>query len=155
MQARKLEVQQQIQQELAVASAQQLVTKITENVSIRGGVWDGRWTWYRHRVRCGSHKKTTAAGAFVRRNVHYLQLPGSFRSPVSPLPGGARSLSCAHLARSFRRSRQCFAKCVTRPSTSLSGGEERCLTQCMQLYMAAFDKISRSYVTRISKQARS
>jgi import inner membrane translocase subunit TIM13 len=33
MQARKEEVKQQIQQELAVASAQQLVTKMTENVS--------------------------------------------------------------------------------------------------------------------------
>ncbi|GMK54977.1 hypothetical protein CspeluHIS016_0200330 [Cutaneotrichosporon spelunceum] len=79
MQARKEEVKQQIQQELAVASAQQLVTKMTEN---------------------------------------------------------------------------CFAKCVPRPSTSLSGGEERCLSSCMQLYMAAFDKISQTYVTRITKEGR-
>ncbi|CAK9784026.1 putative mitochondrial import inner membrane translocase subunit tim13 [Cutaneotrichosporon oleaginosum] len=79
MQARKEEVKQQIQQELAVASAQQLVTKMTEN---------------------------------------------------------------------------CFAKCVTRPGASLSGSEERCLSQCMQLYMAAFDKISQTYVTRITKEGR-
>jgi hypothetical protein len=49
---------------------------------------------------------------------------------------------------------QCFAKCVTRPGPSLSGSEERCLTQCMQLYMAAFDKISQTYVSRISKEGR-
>lgn len=37
MSARKEEVKQQIQQELAVASAQQLVTKMTENVSVWAG----------------------------------------------------------------------------------------------------------------------
>ncbi|OXC67388.1 mitochondrial import inner membrane translocase subunit TIM13 [Cryptococcus neoformans] len=46
----------------------------------------------------------------------------------------------------------CFAKCVTKPSTSLSSSQESCLSQCMTLYMAAFDQVSRSYVARISKE---
>ncbi|EIW71504.1 hypothetical protein TREMEDRAFT_27888 [Tremella mesenterica DSM 1558] len=46
----------------------------------------------------------------------------------------------------------CFAKCVTRPSTSLSSSEEQCLSRCMTLYMSAFDQVSRSYVARISRE---
>ncbi|ODN72901.1 mitochondrial import inner membrane translocase subunit TIM13, variant 1 [Cryptococcus amylolentus CBS 6039] len=46
----------------------------------------------------------------------------------------------------------CFAKCVTKPSTELTGSQETCLSQCMGLYMAAFDQVSRSYVQRISKE---
>ncbi|EJT52520.1 import inner membrane translocase subunit tim13 [Trichosporon asahii var. asahii CBS 8904] len=76
-QQQKEQLKQQIQQELAVAGAQQLINKITEN---------------------------------------------------------------------------CFAKCITRPGTSLGASDERCLTQCMTLYMAAFDQVSRSYVARVSKE---
>ncbi|KAH8080892.1 Tim10/DDP family zinc finger-domain-containing protein [Filobasidium floriforme] len=46
----------------------------------------------------------------------------------------------------------CFAKCVTKPSTSLGSSEETCLSRCLSLYMAAFDQVSRSYVSRISKE---
>ena len=77
MSAKKDEMKRAIQQELAVAGAQQLINKITEN---------------------------------------------------------------------------CFAKCVTRPGPSLSSSEDRCLAQCMVLYMAAFDQTSKSYVARIAKE---
>ncbi|WWD20321.1 mitochondrial import inner membrane translocase subunit TIM13 [Kwoniella shandongensis] len=77
MTARKDQMKQQIQQELAIANAQQLINKINEN---------------------------------------------------------------------------CFAKCVTKPSTSLTSSQESCLSQCMTLYMAAFDQVSRSYVARITKE---
>ncbi|KAL1405071.1 protein translocase subunit [Vanrija albida] len=46
----------------------------------------------------------------------------------------------------------CFTKCVTRPGTSLGSSEERCLSQCMTLYMAAFDQTSKSYVARVSRE---
>ncbi|ORY34722.1 putative mitochondrial import inner membrane translocase subunit tim13 [Naematelia encephala] len=77
MQQRKEQMKMQIQQELAVANAQQLINKINEN---------------------------------------------------------------------------CFEKCITRPSTSLSSSEEQCLGRCMTLYMAAFDQVSKSYVARVSKE---
>lgn len=94
MQQKKEQIKLQIQQELAVAGAQQLINKITENVG----------------------------------------------------------LECSGVPARRPRSRQCFAKCIKNPSTSLSSGEERCLTQCMSLYMAAFDQTSKSYVARISKE---
>ncbi|KAL7425168.1 protein translocase subunit [Cryptotrichosporon argae] len=77
MQKQKEQIKQGIQQELAIAGAQQLINKITEN---------------------------------------------------------------------------CFQKCVYKPSTSLTGSEERCLSQCMTLYMAAFDQTSKSYVARVSRE---
>ncbi|CAD6565419.1 MAG: protein translocase subunit [Tremellales sp. Tagirdzhanova-0007] len=51
-----------------------------------------------------------------------------------------------------RINENCFAKCVTRPSTTLSNSEQTCLSQCLNLYMAAFDQVSKSYVARISKE---
>ncbi|KAF8581086.1 hypothetical protein K439DRAFT_1393112, partial [Ramaria rubella] len=47
---------------------------------------------------------------------------------------------------------KCFGKCITKPSSSLSGSEETCLTRCMDRYMEAFDLISRTYISRVSRQ---
>ncbi|KAJ9102914.1 protein translocase subunit [Naganishia adeliensis] len=46
----------------------------------------------------------------------------------------------------------CFKKCITRPSTSLGSSEEACLSRCLNLYMAAFDQVSKSYVNRITRE---
>jgi len=47
---------------------------------------------------------------------------------------------------------KCFAKCVTKPSTSLSGSEETCLSRCLDRYMEAFNIVSKAYITRLSKE---
>ncbi|CAE6377003.1 unnamed protein product [Rhizoctonia solani] len=47
---------------------------------------------------------------------------------------------------------KCFAKCVTKPSTSLGSSEETCLSRCMDRYMEAFNVVSQSYVARISRE---
>ncbi|KAI0759557.1 Tim10/DDP family zinc finger-domain-containing protein, partial [Trametes elegans] len=47
---------------------------------------------------------------------------------------------------------KCFAKCVPKPGSSLSSSEEKCLSQCMDRYLEAFDMISRTYFTRIKKE---
>ncbi|ETW82940.1 mitochondrial import inner membrane translocase, partial [Heterobasidion irregulare TC 32-1] len=47
---------------------------------------------------------------------------------------------------------KCFAKCVTKPSTSLSGSEETCLARCLDRYMEAFNIVSRAYTSRIAKE---
>ncbi|EIM90849.1 uncharacterized protein STEHIDRAFT_165331 [Stereum hirsutum FP-91666 SS1] len=47
---------------------------------------------------------------------------------------------------------KCYAKCVTKPSTSLSGSEETCLARCLDRYMEAFNIVSRAYTTRLSKE---
>ncbi|KAH9941357.1 Tim10/DDP family zinc finger-domain-containing protein [Amylocystis lapponica] len=47
---------------------------------------------------------------------------------------------------------KCFYKCITKPSTSLSGSEETCLSRCLDRYMQAFNIVSRTYVSRLSKE---
>ncbi|KZP27307.1 hypothetical protein FIBSPDRAFT_1040189 [Athelia psychrophila] len=47
---------------------------------------------------------------------------------------------------------KCFAKCILKPSTSLSSSEETCLTRCLDRYMEAFNIVSRTYVSRLSKE---
>ncbi|KAI5121239.1 hypothetical protein M0805_007246 [Coniferiporia weirii] len=47
---------------------------------------------------------------------------------------------------------KCFYKCVTKPSTSLSGSEETCLSRCMERYMEAFNIVSRTYSTRLARE---
>ncbi|KAI0297282.1 Tim10/DDP family zinc finger-domain-containing protein [Multifurca ochricompacta] len=47
---------------------------------------------------------------------------------------------------------KCYAKCVTKPSTSLSGSEETCLSRCFDRYMEAFNIVSRTYTARLAKE---
>ncbi|KAH8981602.1 Tim10/DDP family zinc finger-domain-containing protein [Lactarius hatsudake] len=47
---------------------------------------------------------------------------------------------------------KCFAKCVTKPSTSLSSSEETCLSRCFDRYMEAFNIISHTYAARLTKE---
>ncbi|PWN35089.1 uncharacterized protein FA14DRAFT_133066 [Meira miltonrushii] len=47
---------------------------------------------------------------------------------------------------------KCYAKCVTSPSTSLSGKEEKCLGQCLERYFEAFNVVSGAYVKRVAEQ---
>lgn len=39
---------------------------------------------------------------------------------------------------------KCFAKCVTKPGTSLSGGESSCVSRCVDRYIEATGIISRA-----------
>ncbi|KAF5359642.1 hypothetical protein D9756_003180 [Leucocoprinus leucothites] len=47
---------------------------------------------------------------------------------------------------------KCFAKCITKPGTSLSNAEQTCLSRCIDRYMDAFNLVSKTYVSRLSKQ---
>ncbi|KAI0636162.1 Tim10/DDP family zinc finger-domain-containing protein [Trametes polyzona] len=47
---------------------------------------------------------------------------------------------------------KCFVKCVPKPGTSLSSSEERCLSQCMERYLEAFDMVNRTYIARLRKE---
>jgi len=47
---------------------------------------------------------------------------------------------------------KCYAKCVTKPSSSLSSSEETCLARCLDRYMEAFNIVSRTYTTRLVKE---
>jgi len=47
---------------------------------------------------------------------------------------------------------KCYTKCITKPGTSLSSSDEACLTRCMDRFMEAFNIVSRTYVSRLSKE---
>lgn len=47
----------------------------------------------------------------------------------------------------------CFERCVPKPGSSLTSGETSCYTHCMEKYMAAWNTVSRQYVSRIQKEA--
>jgi len=47
----------------------------------------------------------------------------------------------------------CFEKCVPRPGSSLSSGEQTCFTQCMEKYMAAWNTVSKQYISRIQQES--
>ncbi|KAF9930593.1 hypothetical protein FBU30_000296 [Linnemannia zychae] len=48
---------------------------------------------------------------------------------------------------------KCFARCVTKPSTSLSGSEQTCLSNCMDRYMEAWNIVSRTYINRVQRES--
>ncbi|KAF9691651.1 protein translocase subunit [Ascochyta clinopodiicola] len=47
----------------------------------------------------------------------------------------------------------CFERCVPKPGTSLSSGEEGCFKSCMEKYMSAWNTVSKQYVARIQKES--
>ncbi|KIW16129.1 hypothetical protein PV08_06180 [Exophiala spinifera] len=47
----------------------------------------------------------------------------------------------------------CFEHCVSNPpGSTLSSGEHKCLTACMEKYFDAWNVVNRSYVTRVQKE---
>ncbi|EKG10864.1 Mitochondrial inner membrane translocase complex Tim8/9/10/13-zinc finger-like protein [Macrophomina phaseolina MS6] len=47
----------------------------------------------------------------------------------------------------------CFERCVPKPGTSLSKGEETCFSQCMEKYMSAWNVVSRQYVAKLQQNS--
>lgn len=47
---------------------------------------------------------------------------------------------------------KCFAKCITKPSDKLYPGDEQCLSRCTQRFMEAYNVVSKTYMTRLSKE---
>lgn len=47
---------------------------------------------------------------------------------------------------------KCYAKCVTKPGTSLTSSEETCVGRCMELYLQAFTAVTTTYRTRLGKE---
>ncbi|KAL2126848.1 hypothetical protein VTI74DRAFT_135 [Chaetomium olivicolor] len=47
---------------------------------------------------------------------------------------------------------KCFERCVPKPGTSLSSGEQACMKQCMEKYMAAWNEVNATYIRRIQQE---
>ncbi|KFY75419.1 hypothetical protein V499_04604 [Pseudogymnoascus sp. VKM F-103] len=46
----------------------------------------------------------------------------------------------------------CFAKCIPKPGSSFSSGEQQCFTQCMEKYMSAWNTVSQQYIARVQQE---
>ncbi|KXX79454.1 Mitochondrial import inner membrane translocase subunit TIM13 [Madurella mycetomatis] len=55
-------------------------------------------------------------------------------------------------ASSFNINEKCFEKCIPKPGTSLSSGEQTCMKQCMEKYMAAWNQVNSTYIRRIQEE---
>ncbi|GAB1320572.1 protein translocase subunit [Madurella fahalii] len=47
---------------------------------------------------------------------------------------------------------KCFEKCIPKPGASLSSGEQTCIKQCMEKYMAAWNQVNSTYIRRIQEE---
>ncbi|KAH8176237.1 tim10/DDP family zinc finger domain-containing protein [Sarocladium implicatum] len=43
----------------------------------------------------------------------------------------------------------CFEKCVPKPGSSLSSGEQTCVTTCMEKYMQAWNQVNSAFINRV------
>ncbi|MCJ1364899.1 protein translocase subunit [Acarospora aff. strigata] len=79
---------------------------------------------------------------------------GSSTDPKSTIMNQVRQEAAVTNARQLieKLNEHCFEKCVPKPGSSLSRGEETCFTQCMEKYMAAWNTVSRQYIARIQQE---
>ncbi|PWY89386.1 import inner membrane translocase subunit tim13 [Aspergillus sclerotioniger CBS 115572] len=48
----------------------------------------------------------------------------------------------------------CFSKCIPTPGASLSAGEQTCLTDCMEKYIAFWNEVSRTHHNRMGLESK-
>ncbi|KAI0476840.1 Tim10/DDP family zinc finger-domain-containing protein [Xylaria cf. heliscus] len=46
----------------------------------------------------------------------------------------------------------CFQRCVPKPSASLTYGEEACFTQCTEKYIAGWNQIQATCISRLQRE---
>lgn len=44
---------------------------------------------------------------------------------------------------------KCFAKCITKPGSSLDNSEQKCVAMCMDRYTDSYGVVSKAYVNRL------
>ncbi|XP_022226384.1 mitochondrial import inner membrane translocase subunit Tim13 [Drosophila obscura] len=47
---------------------------------------------------------------------------------------------------------KCFKKCIQKPGKSLDNTEQRCISQCMDRFMDAWNLVSRTYGNRLQRE---
>ncbi|KAK4526364.1 hypothetical protein GAYE_SCF23G4278 [Galdieria yellowstonensis] len=50
-------------------------------------------------------------------------------------------------------SEKCFLKCITKPGSSLTSGEQTCLAKCMDRYLDAMGIVSKTLIERSSRNS--
>ncbi|KAI1157357.1 Tim10/DDP family zinc finger-domain-containing protein [Nemania serpens] len=46
----------------------------------------------------------------------------------------------------------CFERCVPKPGSSLSSGEQKCVTACMDKYLSAWNHVNATCINRLQQQ---
>ncbi|KAL1880603.1 protein translocase subunit [Diaporthe australafricana] len=46
----------------------------------------------------------------------------------------------------------CFERCIPKPGSSVSSGEQTCFTSCMDRYLQAWNKVNAAYIQRIRQE---
>lgn len=65
-------------------------------------------------------------------------------------PPGSRAATPANIRQNINE--KCFERCVPKPGSSLASGEQTCVTQCMEKYMAAWNEVNATYLRRIQQE---
>lgn len=83
-------------------------------------------------------------------------------SPSLPLPSSPSPNSLHPIPRpppdtlanppSQKLNEHCFAKCIPKPSSSFSSGEQQCFSQCMEKYMSTWNTVSQQYIARVQQE---
>lgn len=47
---------------------------------------------------------------------------------------------------------KCFKKCIQKPGKALDNSEQRCISQCMDRFMDAWNLVSRTYGNRLQRE---
>ncbi|XP_030373289.1 mitochondrial import inner membrane translocase subunit Tim13 [Scaptodrosophila lebanonensis] len=47
---------------------------------------------------------------------------------------------------------KCFKKCINKPGKALDTSEQRCISQCMDRFMDAWNLVSRTYGNRLQRE---
>ncbi|CAF0719309.1 unnamed protein product [Rotaria sordida] len=48
---------------------------------------------------------------------------------------------------------KCFKACIQKPGSTLSSSEQKCISQCSDRYMDAWNIVSRAYAERIKRES--
>ncbi|KAB8235421.1 protein translocase subunit TIM13 [Aspergillus alliaceus] len=48
----------------------------------------------------------------------------------------------------------CFEHCIPTPGSTMTSGEEACLSQCMEKYISFWNATSRTYIARVSRESK-
>lgn len=84
--------------------------------------------------------------------VRPVPLPGPDQFRVDdgrPLPPKERQ---PLLIKQQNMNEECYAKCVPKPGTSFSSGEQTCFTKCIEKYMATWNQVNAAYIERVKQE---
>lgn len=56
------------------------------------------------------------------------------------------------LTRVQNMNQHCFESCIPKPGASLPSNEQKCVVQCMDKYIAAWNSVNAAYIRRLQQE---